>query len=168
MNRPEKLYLTEKTLVQFLLDNIDSTAECNKALKPHKFRPDYVSNKHMIIVEFDGYLHYTKSKTVLDDLEKDKIFSDLGYTVIRIPYFVQLDRRVMNNLFGNFVSNCYDYVDYPHGFIDPKAVLPADFCSLGVQRFKSDLERFDFIRDEILDSLKMKNLRHLEVFPQNF
>jgi hypothetical protein len=59
-------------------------------------------------------------------------------------------------------------IDYQHGFVDSKAALPADFCSLGVQRFKSDLEKFDFIRDEILDSLKKKNLRHLEVFPQSF
>jgi hypothetical protein len=48
-------------------------------------------------------------KQVLDDLEKDKIFSDLGYAVIRIPYFVQLDRRVMDKLFGNFVADCFDY-----------------------------------------------------------
>jgi hypothetical protein len=168
MSISTKKYLTEKSLIQFLLEKVDSSGICNKALKPYKFRPDYVSTQHMIIVEFDGYLHYTKSKTILDDSNKDKIFSHLGYKIIRIPYFVQLDKRVMHKLFGDFVLDSFDYVDYPHGFIDSKAVLPADFCSLGVQRFKSDLERFDFIRDEILKSLYIKPLMELEVFPLDF
>jgi hypothetical protein len=146
---------------------VDSNGIINKAYKSHKFRPDFISHRKKIVVEFDGYLHYTKAKTILDDMTKDAILLSDGYCVIRVPYFVQLDKRVMNILFGEFLEP-FDFNNYPHGFVDQKAVLPADFCSLGVQRFKSDLEKFDYIRDEILDSLKMKNLRYLEVFPQNF
>jgi hypothetical protein len=161
-------YLTENSLIKFLLDYVDSKGSTNKKFREYRFRPDYVSHAHKLVVEFDGYLHYTKSKTVLDDLEKDDIFSASRYQIIRIPYFVQLDKRVMSKLFGNLVENSFDYIKYPHGFIDPKAVLPADFCSLGIERFKSDLEKFDFIKDEILDSLKIKTLREFEVFPINF
>jgi hypothetical protein len=47
---------------------------------------------------------------------------------------------------------------YPHGFISDEStdLLPADFCHLGIVRFRKDLDRFDFIRDEIIGSLKQK------------
>ena len=35
-------------------------------------------------------------------------------------------------------------------------VFPADFCSLGIDRFKKDLEKFFFIRNDIVASLKEK------------
>jgi hypothetical protein len=46
--------------------------------------------------------------------------------------------------------------------------LPADFCTIGVERFKKDLERFNFIKDEIFASLQDNIKRELEVFPLNF
>lgn len=48
--------------------------------------------------------------------------------------------------------------NFPHGFIsDEKAcILPANFCELGIARFKQDLQRLNFISDLIIDSLKMK------------
>jgi very-short-patch-repair endonuclease len=161
-------YLTEKLLLQFLLKNIDSSGICNKQFPGYKFRPDFVSHDLKFVVEFDGYLHYTKSKTVLDDVDKDKIISDLNYSIIRIPYFVQLDSRVMEHLFGNYLENFFDFVRYPHGFIDSSAILPADFCTLGVERFRKDLKRFDFIKNEILISLQNKTKRNLEVLPLKF
>jgi very-short-patch-repair endonuclease len=95
-------YLTEKLLIKFLIENIDSSGICNKQFTGYKFRPDYVSHDLKLVVEFDGYLHYTKSKTVLDDIDKDRIISNLGYSIVRIPYFVQLDKRVMEHLFGTW------------------------------------------------------------------
>ena len=157
-------FLTESTLIRFLLDELDSSGVCNKALKPYRFRPDFVSHSYKVAVEFDGYLHYTKAKTILDDSNKDKVLKELGYSVVRVPYFVQMDTRVMKHLFGEWIPNQFNLSNYPHGFIDDKAILPADFCSLGIKRFELDLEKFDFIRDEILESLKQKNLPYHQVF----
>lgn len=162
----EKKYLTESSLIKFLR-TLDQDGICNKNFKPYKFRPDFVSEKLKLVVEFDGYLHYTKSKTCLDDIEKDSVFRNEDYSIIRIPYFVQLDHRVMNKLFGKYISETFDYVHFPHGFVDEKAVLPADFCSLGIERFNEDLEKFGYIKNEILESMHrlVKNgKRYHEVF----
>ena len=35
-------------------------------------------------------------------------------------------------------------------------LLPCDFTMLGIEKFKKDLERFDCIKDEIIESLKIK------------
>jgi hypothetical protein len=159
-------YLTEHKLVTFLLTFIDPDGIHNKQFMKHRFRPDFVSHKHKFIVEFDGYLHYTKAKTILDDYRKDKIIFDEGYTIQRIPYFVQLDRKVMDHLFSSYMINeTHDYIKYPHGFIDDKAILPADFCTLGVKRFKEDLDKFEYISKEILNSLTKINKPHHEIYP---
>lgn len=161
-------YLTELKLVIFLLNEIDQNGIHNKQFMKHKFRPDFVSHNHKLVVEFDGYLHYTKAKTILRDYEKDKIILAEGYNIVRIPYFVQLDSKVMNNLFSKYMLNeSYDFITYPHGFVDPQAILPADYCSLGVQRFISDLKRFNFISDEIMNSLKKIQKHQDEILPIN-
>lgn len=69
--------------------------------------------------------------------------------------FVQTTEDVVRYLFNVDVpinSN------FSHGFIsDEKAcILPANFCELGIARFKQDLQRLNFISDLIIDSLKMK------------
>lgn len=161
----KKCYLTEKSLVEFLKEHVDTSGNHNKKFLSYRFRPDYVSHKFKIAVEFDGYLHYTKSKTILDDYAKDTAYSKEGYEIIRIPYFVQLDSKVMSSLFSNYVSESFNYIEYPHGFIDEKAVLPADFCSLGVRRFKNDLMKFSYIKKEIMNSLSKIEKRKHEVYP---
>lgn len=160
-------YLTESSLIEFLR-TIDKNGIHNKAFKPYKFRPDYVSEKYKFIVEFDGYLHYTKSKVCLTDIRKDEIYINEGYKIIRIPYFIQLDAAVMKYLFSDYITNIYDFSVYPHGFIDNKAVLPADYCTLGIKRYYEDLEKFYFLKEQINQSLinwidKGKN--YYEVFP---
>lgn len=94
-----------------------------------------------MIVEFDGYLHYTQAKRILQDNEKDANAIKFGYNVIRIPYFVQLSPSMIKELFNLSIPE-YQQI-YPHGFIDTKACLPADFCELGIEKFKNDLVRFD-------------------------
>lgn len=46
---------------------------------------------------------------------------------------------------------------YPNGFIDKKAVLPSDFCELGIELFKNDLVKFEYHAQEIIESLKEKS-----------
>jgi ABC-type branched-subunit amino acid transport system ATPase component len=45
------------------------------------------------------------------------------------------------------------FLHFPHGFIAKTVVMPANFCELGITRFETDLERFSYIRQEILESL---------------
>lgn len=150
-------YLTEEGLGIFL--NVlypDEFWIHNKSLnKKYKFRPDYVSEKNKIIVEFNGYRHYNNSRVIIHDEQKYKIEKDLGYEIIVIPYFVQLEEKTIKLLFKKDFK--YE-LQYPHGFIDKKALLPCDFCYLGIQRFLNDLIYFDIIKKDIIISLKNKVL----------
>ena len=98
-------------------------------------RPDYYCKKLQLVVEFDGYGHFTNPKTILADIKKDKVYSMMGIKIIRIPYFIQLDTETVEYFFNvnNWISS--DTVIHPHGFINPKAITPAYFCSLGIVRF---------------------------------
>ena len=74
----------------------------------------------------------------------------MGYTIIRIPYFVQLSTIVIKELFHKTYSMTQEY---PHGFISEKALLPSDFCEMGIGRFINDLNRFSYIQRDIIKSL---------------
>lgn len=78
----------------------------------------------------------------------------MGYRIVRIPYCVQLSHDTIEHLFG--VGIDFEQV-FPHGFIvDKNETLPADFCSLGYERFLRDIERFSYIKDDIFASLHHK------------
>lgn len=113
-------------------------------------RPDYRNEELKLIVEFDGNTHYTQTKTIVNDEKKDRVYSGMGYRIIRIPYFVQASKYIIKLLFDKDVDI---EQSYPHGFIDKKAILPADYCSLGLKRYNNDLVKFELIRKEINDSL---------------
>jgi len=148
-------YLTEEKL-KYHLETIFNLEFIHNKQVPNsniKNRPDYRNDSIMLIVEFDGYLHYTQPKTIIADFKKDEVYSKMGYKIVRIPYFVQLSKQVINFLFNkdlNFIQ------EYQHGFIDKKCVLPAEFCSLGIIRYKQDLQKFDFISNDIKKSLVNK------------
>ena len=123
--------------------------------KPYlgRFKPDYRNEQSLTIVEFDGDTHYTQASRVLADSAKDKIYAKAGYNIIRIPYFIQLSRSTCQTLFGLDLDVKQEY---KHGFIDKHCVLPADFCELGIEKFKSDLAKFKNEASDIIDSLKLK------------
>lgn len=149
-----KGYLTEEKLGNVLSSvYAGCTIIHNKAYTGQKFRPDYHIVEERIVVEFDGYQHYTSSKNIIRDDRKDLILLNDNIRVIRVPYFVQLSTEVIKELFGTEYTHIQTY---PHGFVDKTAVLPADYCELGIDRFIKDLDRFGYVRDEILNSLKNK------------
>jgi hypothetical protein len=117
-------------------------------------RPDYRNDELKLIVEFDGYAHYTTAKGVLDDVLKDELYTGSGYRVVRIPYFVQLSTETVKSLF----DIDYDFEQkYPPGFVDRKCVLPADFCTLGLKRFLCDFRKLPVsVRKSVLNSLYVK------------
>jgi very-short-patch-repair endonuclease len=149
-----KEYLTEENLIEFVKEFISDDLILNKNFLSYKFRPDILINNSKIIIEFDGYTHYTQPYSILKDIEKDNIVDICGYNIIRIPYFVQLDKIVINYLFPQITI--YKESEYKHGFIDKKAILPSCFCELGIQKFIKDLETFSFIKEDIIYSLIKK------------
>jgi hypothetical protein len=117
-------------------------------------RPDFLFPKEKLIIEFDGPLHYTDPLTIIRDIANDETYRSLGYSVVRIPYFIQLQFELFRVDFSKIGIPVFS--SYPHGFVHPKVVLPATFCSMGIEKFKADLKRFGLVRNEIMATLKMK------------
>ena len=150
-------YLTEKKLGEILKEVKPDLEFIHNRIVPDsgvKYRPDYRCEELKLIIEFDGHGHYTSSKQIQTDLTKDKIYTDMGYKVFRIPYFVQMCDELLYMIFDEDIkySQFYD-----HGFIDKKAMLPVDYCELGVDKFLEDLSRFSFCQKDIIKSLKEKS-----------
>jgi very-short-patch-repair endonuclease len=149
-------YLTEERLGIFLhshFKDVNIVKNQKVVNSGSKCRPDFQIPTKKLIVEFDGYNHYNNSKTITRDYQKDKIYSSLGYTIIRFPYFVQLSDKTLSK---SFETSLPVIQSYPHGFIDNKALLPADFNDLGIERFLKDLVKFDCIYDDIIKSIVCK------------
>jgi hypothetical protein len=90
---PPSVYLTESLLGRFLSERLDVNVVANQSVPGpgRRLQPDYRSDRHRLIVEFDGDAHYRSTRTIIGDAEQDAFFTGLGYRVIRIPYFVQLN-----------------------------------------------------------------------------
>jgi len=155
------IYLTEKGL-KLILEDLFPQYEmiCDKKVpdsKNGRYRPDFRFPELKIIIEFDGYHHYSQAKRILTDTAKDDDYKSLGYSIFRIPYFVQMNSELLKMIFNKKIK--FEQV-YENGFIDNKAMLPADYCDLGIKLFKKDLERFDYCKKDIVDSLKRKTEQH--------
>ena len=162
-------YTNESSLGYFLQRRVDKSIIHDERVPgaTGRSRPDYRSEKHKLIVEFDGYYHYTMPRFVLADPERDVMFETLGYTTIRIPYFIQLSAYVVQQLFSTYTDDITGYTDFPHGFHAKDVVYPAAFCELGVDRFIRDLRRFPAAADDVIRSLhaaiKIKGDRRLVI-----
>lgn len=134
-----------------------------------KLRVDYFCFKLKLVVEFDGYGHYTNPNQIVNDMDKNIYLEENGYKLVRIPYFVQLCPRTIKYYFDVELKNYLQL--YPHGFIDKKAVLPAKFCSMGISRFNQELEKLpDDVSSEIFDSLldQLDKYEMYEVFSNDW
>ena len=107
----------------------------------HRKRPDYRSEQLKMIVEFDGLQHYTSPSNILRDIEHTAFYENLGYTVVRIPYFVQLTNTVVEQLFHVTVEETL----FPEGIpsLGPKSQnTPAFLCHKGIQRMAMEYHKF--------------------------
>ena len=95
----------------------------------------YQIQNHTTVVEFDGDQHYWDSLKIKVDAEKDAVANTLGYSVVRVPYWVQLTTETAKHYFG---FNTKISQDFPHGFITTK-IFPASFSEMGVSRFAKEL-----------------------------
>lgn len=61
--------------------------------KTRQYRPDSFSKELKLVVEFDGKPHYQNPLVIIKDKEKDNYYKELGLTVVRIPYWIQLSKE---------------------------------------------------------------------------
>ena len=156
-------YLTEKKLGTELKKIFPEHNFIHDKVVPSsgvKTRPDYRNDDLKLIVEFDGDQHYRSASKIKKELTKNNNYGKMGYKVVRIPYFIQLCKPVIKHLFN--VEFEYDQ-DFPHGFISDKAILPADYCELGILKFINDLKRFEYLNAEIIKSLEEKVEKHKDI-----
>lgn len=105
-----------------------------------------------IVVEFDGDQHYRDALVIRADYEKDAIANELGYQIVRIPYWVQLTTQT---LYHYFHITAEVVQDFRHGFISDPPVLPASYCQLGLVRFKQELDSLPLsVRQAVILSLQ--------------
>lgn len=102
------------------------------------YRPDYRSESLKLIVEFDGLPHYQKPDVILKDEEKTRFYQQLGYKVVRIPYFIQLTNSVVKKWFGVNL----DIELFPEDIASISVAnlnTPAYMCPLGIKRCAKEL-----------------------------
>ena len=107
----------------------------------YRTRPDYRSEKLKLILEFDGLQHYTKPDIILKDYKLNKIYSDLGYKVVRIPYFIQLTNKAVKTLFSIEVKETFFDESIPSLGIK-SFNTPAYLCIAGIKRMASEFKKF--------------------------
>ena len=125
----------------------------NHGDKNYRIRPDYRCEKLKLIVEFDGIQHYQKPDVIRRDIENQKVYESYGYSVVRIPYFIQLTNEVVKSLFGVDVAQPLFPESIPS--MGPKGLnTPAYCCHAGVIRMAEELLRFPQQLEVNMDALK--------------
>lgn len=150
------MYLTEQRLGEIIKNVLGSYTFEHDKIVPNsslrRMRPDYRCEDLKLILEFNGYSHYCNPIQILNDYKKAEEYKRLGYTVISIPYFIQMCDELVSLITLGKVQKYKQ--EYPHGFIDPKAVLPSFFCSLGIVRYKQEMDGiFNFAKADVEASL---------------
>ncbi|MDE5774606.1 MAG: endonuclease domain-containing protein [Muribaculaceae bacterium] len=121
--------------------------------KVFKGRPDYRSESLKMIVEFDGLNHYTSPVQIDRDEYQTKIYKEAGYTVVRIPYFIQLTRQAVEILFGVKLNQELFNPQYASLGVASKNT-PAFLCIEGIMRMRTEFSKFPCQRSVNIESLK--------------
>jgi hypothetical protein len=109
------------------------------------------------VVEYDGDEHYRHSLKIKADRAKDEIARKQGCTVVRLPYWIQLDSLTLKHYFG---LEAEIEQSFRHGFITTK-LFPASFCELGIERFRAELLTLPgSVRDAVISSLRQRVAEH--------
>lgn len=120
------------------------------------YRPDYRSDSLMLIIEYDGLPHYQKPDVILKDEEKTKFYQELGYKVVRIPYFIQLTNSIVKKWFGIDL----DIDLFPEdvaSFSVANKNTPAYMCPLGIKRCAKELLSVESQCRANISALKAEN-----------
>lgn len=109
--------------------------------KTYRNRPDYRSETLKLIIEFDGMPHYTSPNNILRDDKNTKLYKNLGYKVVRIPYFIQLTNDAVKKLFNINVREKLFNPSIPSLGKNGQNT-PAYLCPAGVERMKKEFSQF--------------------------
>lgn len=125
--------------------------------------PDLLSTDLRIIIEIDGdgrYSndgHFTSTEKAKHDIWKKGLYDSLGYKVVAIPPYIQLDAAMIDFYFGIEYGERLYPAAQEHGFAHPDIPLPAAFCKLGLERFCKDMECIPAsVREKIIETLRMR------------
>lgn len=124
-------YLTEEKLkncLEILFPNSNILSQVK--VPGTRYKSDYQVDN--LIIEFDGFRHFSIAKTVKRDIEVNRIWKENGLNVIHIPYFIQLDSTMIKHYFNIGYDSS---VEYPHGFISELAMKPDDFNTSGYKLY---------------------------------
>jgi len=125
--------------------------------KKRRIRPDYRSEKLKLIIEFDGIQHYTKPDIIEKDINNTKIYEEeLGYKVVRIPYFIQLSQKAVKTLFDVDVQGELFDETIPSLGIKGQNT-PAYLCPAGIKRMAEEFRKFPEQYKTNINFLKSKN-----------
>lgn len=152
--------LTKTTLKQFL-KNEPSLSYLGDSIKTSKGSIKYDGvvldsvTEIKIAIKLKEPKHYLSPADILETDDNRWAANKSNYKVIEIPYFIQLSNEVFEHYFGRapqipIVSDC------PSGFEDPNFVLPANYCSMGVNNFLKELgdlpqQTFGMVYESLLD-----------------
>ncbi len=147
-------YLTEGKLaaaLQQLVGTAWAGGQVSLRGSRRRFDMAFRSGGAVVLVEYDGDDHYRDSLKIRADRQKDGLASAHGMRLVRVPYWVQLDREMARHWFG---LEADIEQSFPHGFITTK-LFPASFCELGVARFRRELEALPAaVRRAVVASLR--------------
>lgn len=109
-------------------------------------RPDARIEGLNLIVEFDGIDHYQNVSVILKQGHRNTWMNNLGYRVVRIPFYVQLSTLNIEHLFGVKVeAGC----PCPSGWLSSAKTkyslnqnCPSNFCYQGELKFIKEYESF--------------------------
>lgn len=122
----------------------------------YRMRPDYRSESLKLIVEFDGLQHYQNPDIIEKDKNNTEIYICLGYTVVRIPYFIQLTKKAVKTLFNKDVSDELFNETIPSlSAIGRNS--PAYLCTAGIKRMAEEFKKFPEQYKINIDFLKKQN-----------
>lgn len=122
----------------------------------YRSRPDYRSEKLKLIVEFDGLQHYTKPDIIEKDLITTELYKNIGYKVVRIPYFIQLSNKAIKTLFDvNVLEELFDETISSLGIKGQNT--PAYLCPAGLERMTEEFMKFPEQYKTNIDFLKKQN-----------
>lgn len=124
----------------------------------HKYqiRPDYRCEELKLIVEFDGVQHYQNPDRIKNDDKNRQIYEDNGYTVVRIPYFVQLTNDAVKQLFGVEIEEPLFDESIPSMGVKGRNT-PAYCCPLGLIRMAEEMKKFPKQMKVNIDALERAN-----------
>ncbi len=106
-----------------------------------RLRPDYRSESLKLIVEFDGLPHYLRPDAVQKDVNSASFYRSLGYTVVRIPYFIQFTNKVIKTMFGVDIEEPMFVEEIPS--LGMKGCnTPAYLCGAGIERMAEEFKKY--------------------------